>query len=462
MPGFGHGPFGHGPFGRADWARDVVRGNVPPLMLAQDEAAEGIFTSILVLAESALDPLFVKAREFPDVLHPGLSPSKFTDAVDVGVGTATRVTAAEDPEWGPYVSLDTGNSPLSGIGAGWRMESDGTVFEVLRVRKEEARIDLYGKVAPASYATYKFYAPELITALYSDHGVVPDRYHGDTFLRGDIDHCLRWMELKGTADGYAKRGRVAGFIVVVSQLWQVDASFIGLLAAGEYFEYPSGEGTYLTTVPPLMARYDDVVADFIEADHLARDIAAALTFNRVIVDVTSDPPPLTGTSEHLVELDGEVRAIGLLGRWMLTDADGNEFWLEREESDVEYVVVGRVTPVLGPCTVEYVAALAECCNWCPSHYVHVRITPTPELLASFPGTSGDATLRLRTKLEEVKPAHVEFARFVSSLTTTVGGGSVAITSSETNWTEAGTMHYDVNPADEFVPDSDAPYVSDTY
>lgn len=462
MAGFGHGRFGREPFGRADWSALAVTGNMSDRMMAEDEAAEGIFAKILGMAQDGIDFPRSKVIDFPKLRDVFDVASRFTNTVNVVVVSAAART---DPDWGSYVSIVV-NADFEDIGAGWKASLVAEAeLTVIRVRKQERRIDVTGAVViPAVSSTITFYAPEQVTSLYRDFGLIPDRYFDESFLRAEIAHAVQWLGLKGSNEGYVLRGKVSGYTIVIEKLYGVDPSYIGLLLSGERFEYPSGSGEYLTSVAPLFPAYDDVAADLIDTDTLCKDLT--LTFPYTVSSVTaSSDSPLVGTSLHLVQFSADLVEPGLVDRWQLIDSAGSVFWLESRVTDSSYYVAGKTVPVTGAASIKYICEELYDCGWCPTHYLRLVISPTAELLAAFPDSSGDATQRMLEKIEQVKPVHVVFASIVERTTVTVvAGTSVTPTSLEVDTPVAGAYQFDVpGMTDEFALDQEAgPGVTDTF
>ncbi len=461
--GFGHGPFGSGRFGRADWPVAVLDSNVPEQMTADDVAAEGVFQKILNTTHDSFEFLRQRAEAMPNLRRPLDVASRFTKTESVVVESTSKITRLDDDYelWGNHVQLVCEDPPVD-IGAGWVAEKDGLAYRVLRVRKQENRVDVAGTLDPGT-GEITFSAPEQISALYKDFGLDPDRYYDDRFLRLELENAVQWLNRKGLDKGYVFRALCAGFDVTVYPLWAIDLTeWLGIVEYSDAFQYPSGSGDWLTWMSPTFPTYDDIAADVIEADHLYADVEDELVFAAEIVAVTLSPDaPYDQFSEHEIELAAEFTAMGLPDLWQVTDSAGTRFAIESRVDGTHMIVGGMIAPVVGACTFKVRGRVYENELWSKTHYLKLVIAARDELLASFPGDSGDATARLIAKLNEVKPAHVVFASIIETHESVIDiDATVDQRIREVNaGAPAGVLRYDDVPADEFGTDDDPPFVT---
>lgn len=455
MPGFGHDSFGDSPFGQADWTTQVLEGRVPAVARAQDEEADNLFMRLIGLPREGFDFLRDKIEDLFALRHPLLVPSRYSTTEEVEVVSAEVVT--DDETWGEYVTLICTDSPQD-IGAGWLIDNEELRQVVLRVFKEEKRIDIRGRVAP-TVGDLTFHAPEQLTVMYQDFGLVADRYLGDAIMRGELDTAPVWLGLKGSEDGYVNRGRTAGFDVTVYPLWVIDMDLWGgYVEVADTFTW---DGHTLTTIAPRWPLFDEIACDAIPLDEFGEDeIDFAYTISDIEIDDgiggTIPDPDTTypvGTEYLLYFAEPDVWEVGDLGRWVVVDARGTVFAIEEKIDADTFVVSGAIPPVVGACTIRYECGLLETPEWSKTHYLKLVIVPTEELLEQFPGDSGDAIARLILREEEVKPAHVEFAAIVEQTSSTTNMSPVAVSGTQReviDFVLAGTQLLDYIPAD-FIP-----------
>jgi len=407
MAGFGRGKFGQGPFGRADWSKLVLHENVPPVSRKTDEDAGGYFAAILDAIKPSLDFLLQRVRDFTSLRHPGFVTSKYSVTESIEITSTEKILDADSDGWGQHIQLFCATSPVD-IGADWKTEINDTTYTVIRVNRYENRIDVTGIVEP-SVGTASFYRPEQLSTLYADYGLTPDRYFNDTFMRGELEHAVSWLNVKGANTGYAYRGRMSGYDVAVYPCWKIDPIWLSELSDDEYFQYPDGSGTYYTVIAPRFVLFDEYTTDFIPADTLSRDIDASLLdiTTYLLTDVVVPDGELTVDSEYQIEAHVAVVEIADVSNWTIIDSSGSEFALESQLTDRIFTVRGSIEPQMGACTFRYNPPVVESSMWCKSNLVKLIIeqNDTFETVEEDPG---DAGTRLIGKLNDVKPAHVMF------------------------------------------------------
>jgi len=127
------------------------------------------------------------------------------------------------------------------------------------------------------------------------------------------------------------------------------------------------------------------------------------------------PEPLVNFSGGKDEFPTLPEAILIIGRWLLEDDNGETYWIETLPTqsavgpppEYDFEVTAVAAPVLGDAILRYQCEEVSMCSVCPSYKILVTASLTAELASEGPLAIERAWERLITRLEQVKPAHVE-------------------------------------------------------
>lgn len=126
----------------------------------------------------------------------------------------------------------------------------------------------------------------LLPNLASNYSIELEQYLSDKSQRGFVRNAYKWMAQKGAALGYKIRASLSGFGVVVEALYRATPPIQGLIDAGLVWEIPPGSGKWYTTAAPLIAFYDETMADIIPTDLYAFEVGETPPEGVVFHDVS--------------------------------------------------------------------------------------------------------------------------------------------------------------------------------
>lgn len=410
---FGKLPFGNFPFGRHDYVRATQ--HVPTVFAQQDEAAGGMFQGFLDVSRGSFDFILNKIRTLDKLRHPLLVPSRYTEVESISVLSFETISDADSEGWGPHVQLTCDSQPIA-IGAGWRIQTADAQFVVMRVRREEKRVDIIGDLSPG-LGTWETFAPEQLTTMYRDSGIPADQYMDEGMIRGELHNAPNYLLLKGSNTGYVARGLAAGFRVTVFPLWEYNPDIFGDYVGSDSLQYVDREGNlhFLTYVPPTWPKIDQVRADAFPTGLRCEDLTLNERSESITITAVS-----SANSLHTLTLNARVHKIGSAsgGRWTMTQG-GSSWVIEQVVSDTSLTVYGPTAPGVGSATLTYACIANETCEYCKTHFIKITVQPLDELSASG-GADGNAFGRLMAKLTKMIPAHVEVVAFGQVFETSLG------------------------------------------
>lgn len=404
MPGFGYGPFGEGPFGQSDWGRAVFWKTVPEMDKVED--SDQLLENLLLAAGRTFNTLRDLAERLPELTDPLAVRTRHNERVSITI-TDYEVTESADTDDGrPYITMTASAGTwenLEPVAPGWRMETTERVYIVRSLHKISRQFTVWGDDPPPE-SSFTIGPPSLIENLGADMGLEIDGYEPEGFQRNLVSESIQWYNLKGTVDGVRLRAALAGFTAEVLPLYAVDVGWTPMLPAADVFEIPSGSGSYYTSYAPRFPLFDDVAADAIPLDEHC-DLNVETTWPVVVSAVAGDSAAWELTTAS------DLTMIGSVGRWILTDADDQVFYLEAFETGM-ITVAGEIEPATGTYTLSYECPEAIDCGWCRSYKIMLELSIDPDSeIADDPDALDGVFDRLVDKIQAVLPAHVEVVQY---------------------------------------------------
>lgn len=200
-------------------------------------------------------------------------------------------------------------------------------------------------------------AQNILTFLGKDYGLDVDVNDPDHLQRSYVYHSHALWDDKGTADGYANFGKMAGYRISVVALNKISETWLDTIPGESLFEIPEGSGNFFTDIDPNRQLFDEVKADVTPLDLLCtEDDYPEVTQSVFIENVelvhhegTRSVNKVTASTSSMHESFGE--------HGTFTDSDGADFNVRDfsvEGTDrFSFIVSGITTPSEGSGTVTW-------------------------------------------------------------------------------------------------------------
>lgn len=441
MPGFGHGPFGADPFGEWSWEEEILWQDIPERRRNRDTRQGESFMRNFI---TAIQPSFKGLREhiadFFSLRDPWTCRTRYNtpeDSLDielVDIEDHNADAVSPDERW---MSLYIKGEPLEEASRGWIIESQGVSFQrwvVERVYKLDSsptvtnvdnwRVVIKGTENPPEVGvTYSFHPQEQLPTLAADYGVEIDQYFDEPRQRSQVIHHDQRRMWRGTQIGYENIAKLYGFSITLLHLWRVRCGFETTVASWghDVWEIPLGSGKYYTGYgPPLIPLFDEIAADVIPTDVFCDRPEFTSVFPigpYPISSMTAFSTPYAGWEVIVAAPSTAFAEVGWTDHWHTRVSDGaGGFYKYFLESLPQYLGAGAWRLMFsgaGTAPSVTLPLYYECPTWldccfCGTHKISVELT-----------LGGDLTDRERLyvfdrvvdELYDVKPVHVEFARF---------------------------------------------------
>lgn len=433
MPGFGLGGFGSGYFGEWYWENDVLWNQIPEMRRLRDEKqgqsfmrnfVNTIIPSVKMLRESI--------RDFFNLRNPWTCRTRYNQRHEIEI-VSIEQHESDDPG-NRWLSLYIKGSPIEEASKTWIIETQDLAFKrwvVERVYKLDSdttlatlnwRVVIHGtEDQPVVGTKYWFRPEEQIVHLGADFGEEVDQYLGEARERSQILHHDQRRMWKGTRQGYEYICKLYGFTVSLCHLWRVRCGFETSLPPDEVFEIPVGSGKFYTCVEPRMPLYDEIAADIIPTDIFCSDPAfsSAIPLGPYpISSGTAFTSPYAGWELTINAPSTALLAIAWPGHWHLDVASGGTTYSYYLEAIPEYlganvwkVIVSGAGPApSGQALFDYACPVWLDCCYCGTHKIGVELEYDPSVVM----TDQERLYvfeRVVDAMYDLKPIHVEFARF---------------------------------------------------